>query len=263
MPRMLAARRCFELGDRREEHRRRAKHRRVDRAHELAGVAPEMAGQRGRPHRLLVLVMLHPWRCRARVPRGSARPAPGSASRMSTTIASARLLERRRTGWRAASPACSDADARASRAAIVVVVALEIDEAHVARARAMPVAIRLPQRRAREHGVAAARERSPRIFAASAVEPGPAIGVGQRRAGRHLRDVRRRMEIVGVEERPAERRRRAPRPTVDLPRPATRPSRTTIIGHSVLVRCAADAHRSASRCYRVIATRANRRQRVG
>src|SRR6185503_19101005 len=36
------------------------------------------------------------------------------------------------------------------------------------------------------------------------IEPWPAIFVGERRARCHLGDVRRRMEVVAVEERPAE-----------------------------------------------------------
>ena len=89
----------------------------------------------------------------------------------------------------------------ASRAAIVSAVALEVDEADIAGA-GDAIAVGLLQRRAREHRAAAALVHG-RHFGRQPVEPGPAVGVGQRRARRHPGDVRRRMEIVAVEERPA------------------------------------------------------------
>ena len=86
-----------------------------------------------------------------------------------------------RTGSRAATPACSDACAAATRAAIVVVVALEIDEAHVARRS------RCAASRSRyacfnaEHASTASPPRATiaRHFVGEPVEPRPAIGVGR------------------------------------------------------------------------------------
>ncbi len=87
--RMLTACRLFQLGDRFEEDRRRAKHRRVDGPHELSGVAPEVARLRGGPHRFLF-----PGHAASLVvPRASAAriraTCSGIVSRTSTTTASA------------------------------------------------------------------------------------------------------------------------------------------------------------------------------
>ena len=133
-------------------------------------------------------------------------------------------------------------------------VALEIDEADVARGprtRRDPVAVGRAQRRAREHGVAVVRLHRGDLRG-ERVEPGPAVGVGQRRARRHLRDVLRGMKIVAVEERPAQLARRARgRPTI-LPDPDT-PITTTIIGPPSPSCMLPAIVRRAPRCYRVIA----------
>jgi hypothetical protein len=87
----------------------------------------------------------------------------------------------------------------------------QVDEAHVARALD-PLAIAALQRRAREDHVARLRCHLAQPVD-DAVEPRPAIVVGERDAGAHLLDVGGRMQVVRVDQRPAEggRERRADR----------------------------------------------------
>ena len=53
------------------------------------------------------------------------------------------------------------------------------------------------------------------------LQPGSAILVGERHAGRHLLPVGRRVQVVALDEVPAESIARAPWPTLDLPQPET------------------------------------------
>ena len=135
----------------------------------------------------------------------AAAPARRSAARMSTTSASA-----------GSSSAANCEGSSDGRHVLVMprreprrdrrLVALEIHDAHVAGAL-QAVAIRLLQRRAREHGMPAAGEDASH-FVGDAVEPGPAIVVGRAACPRAIfATLAGRMKIVGIEKRPAERAR--------------------------------------------------------
>ena len=117
----------------------------------------------------------------------------------------ARRLQRGELAREQRRAACSDgAAARAGRA--IVAWSPRRWTKRTSPARASRSRYACLQRGAREHGVAAAR-RGCAQRVDDAVEPRPAVVVGQRYAGGHFRDVRRRMKIVGIEERPAERLR--------------------------------------------------------
>ena len=109
------------------------------------------------------------------------------------------------------------------RARMTSAGSIEEDEADAGRAGADPVAIAAAQRRAGDDQAG----RPLRLVGEArgdALEPGPAVGVGERRAGLHAGDALRRMQAVAVDEAEAERLRRCRRRRSTCPS-RKRPSR--------------------------------------
>jgi DNA-binding FadR family transcriptional regulator len=82
-------------------------------------------------------------------------------------------------------------------------VAGEVHEAHVALRAVEQVAVGALEGRAGDDGAAAGAGLAAHPVA-HGLEPGPAVVVGEGRAGGHLRDVRGRVELVRLREGPAE-----------------------------------------------------------
>ena len=79
--------------------------------------------------------------------------------------------------------------------------AVQVQEEQAGCLGAQPVAVAAAQRRAADHAAPVAALGDP---AGDRVQPGRPVGVVQRVAGRHLGDVRRRVEVVGLGVRHAE-----------------------------------------------------------